>query len=841
MAKSNKPTKADMPVKDRTVFWSDLSYVPPELKNEVWCAQVIYFAKKNAKLFLDPKRANEYRKTGLLELDEEPYRNLFDPKTPEGDGGKAEYVSADWKAYPIFIHLFNNIRAEIQRTSKQVEVNFVDKYSKTRKMRDSYKALYSRQVRSIINENAKVLGIPQISESQDPYKWIESFKKSGEGEDPGNDLVSKFSELIKNKIETNEDLILYAEMIYKGDYEQAMEKAIKHYMFNQNKWDDRWSDEFADDIYYFNKTAGEFYTDRITGRPVMEKFILETLWTNPLKRKDGEDLQYYYVEYLITFKDFVRTIGYGLSEGKLKQVFEWNKTQGSTHGVSWIEEVNRPNKQRDDAMIIIGRCGVLSQDYDVFIDAVEADKAIYETYSTDWNKRPENGYSKAKLDKKHYNVWRTFYYIPPTTADVGSNTNADFTWQANFIFDIKKDQDQFRTGEDGRYCKPPLVIYDNSRNASTADIVQAYMTKINFLWQTYQNCIVNDIDATILSDELLGGLLASVDEANAVDGGTPGQPTGANEASALKEQWQMIKQAGKGFMKMVDKQGNRIVDPSKMVLVYKNGLYEKADKTMVKMLQLYEQLVIAIGNEPDANKPRVPVAGIEEAAKTSANAKWFMQKGYEIVIKQFAERIVRYVLMAGQEKKMYGAAQRYDDFKDIIGVAAGLMIEGMEDVKPEDVGLSVNYVDNSSKKDFMLNLATQYVAQGKLDEDILYLIMGSDNWKEQWVLVRMGITKKKKEEAAKQQLAHEQAMELEEARKQTALALNQGKVQGKNDNIVTAGKVKKDVDRSQNDNKARTMETQKDHLLNNKLKQEGQKHELQRQDETYNALAPTEQ
>jgi len=29
---------------------------------------------------------------------------------------------------------------------------------------------------------------------------------------------------------------------------------------------------------------------------------------------------------------------------------------------------------------------------------------------------------------------------------------------------------------------------------------------------------------------------------------------------------------------------------------------KKADQTMIKMLQLYEQLVIAIGNEPDANK-----------------------------------------------------------------------------------------------------------------------------------------------------------------------------------------------------------------------------------------------
>lgn len=827
-----------MPVKDRTVFWSDLSYTPPENKNEIWAAQVIYFAKKNAKLFLDPIRAKKYRKTGLLELDEQPYREMFDPKTPSGDGGKAEYVSADWKAYPIFIHLFNGIKAEIQRTSKQIEVNFADKYSKTRKMRDSYKALYSRQVRSIINENAKILGIPQISESQDPYKWIDSFKKTSSGEDPGNDLVSKFSELIKNKIETNEDLLLYAEMIYKDDYAAAIEKGIKHYMFNQNKWDDRWSDEFISDIYYFQKSAGEYYTDRITGRPVIERYIPELLWVSPFRRKDGEDIQYYYTEYLITFRDFVRTIAYGLDEGKLKQVFLWNKTQGSTHGLSWIEEINRPNKTRDDAMILVGRCAVLSQDYDVFIDGVIADKAIYQQYDADWEKRAQNQYSKAKKDLKHYNVWRTFYYIPPTTAEVGSNTNADFTWQANFIFDIKKNLDQFRTGDEGRYCKSPLVIWDDSQNASTADIVEAFMTKINFLWLTYQNCLVNDVEATVMSDELMGSLLSAVDEANSVDIGMPGEPTGANEINATKEQWKMVSQAGKGFMKMIDKQGNRIVDPSKLMLIYKNGMYEKADKAMVKMLQLYQQLVVAIGNEPDATKPRVPVAGVEEAAKTSANAKWFMQKGYESVIKQFGERFVRYILMAGQEAKQYGSPQRYDDFKDVLGVSAGLMIEGLEDVRPEDIGLTINYVDNSAKKDFMMNLATQYVSQGKLDDEILYLIMGSDNWKEMWVMVRMGITKKKKEEAAKQQLIHEQTMEEKQMDLKIAQANNKSKADAKDQNIKTIGQVKAATDKAQNENKSRSMAQQKEQLLRNKLQQDNNKANLEKENKTYDALAP---
>lgn len=838
MAKKKLPPKSELPIKDRTIFWTDLSYILPELKNEVWAAQVIYFAKKNGKQFVSYQRTKQYNQFGSMELDELALKKLFDPITPGGGGGQAQYTTASFKAFPGYIHLLNKIRAEIQRTSKQIEANFTDKYSKTRKMRDSYKALYSRQVRAIINENAAILGIPQIQESQDPYKWISNFTKQTKGEEPGNDIVSKFADLIKNKIENDQDLLLYNEMVYRGDYEQAIEKGILFFMFRQNKWDDRWSDEFLDSIIYYNKACGEWYTDRITGRPVIDSFIPDKLYTSPYRRKDGSDIQYYFTEYLISFADAVRTFLAGLSPEKLKEVFEWNKTQGSRHGQSWVEDLERPNRTRDDAMILVGKCGVLSQDYDVFMDAVTPTHSIYEPWNASWEKREQNQYTKVSKDEKHYNVWRTFYYLPPTSAQNGTNTGADYTWQAKFIFDIKVNQDQFRTGEDGRYSTSPLVLWDDSKKPSVADIMSAYMGNINYLWNEYQNCIVNDIQATILSDEMMGGLLSAVDEANAVDEGSKDNPTGGNEIAAAQEQWKMIKQSGKGFMKMVDRQGNKIIDLNSLQMIYKNGLLEKADAVLVQLLKNYEQMAVALGNEPEATKPRVAVAGVEEAAKSSADAKWFVQKGYEQIIKQYGERFVRYILMAGQEAKMYGYTDRWDEFKDILGVSSGLLIEGLEDIAPESIGLTINYVDTSAKRDFMLQLANKYIDQGKMEEDTLYLMMGSDNWKEMWCLIRMEITKRKKEIAAQQALAHEQAMEEKKMDLQIAQALAMTKGAAKDKNIQTQAQAKAMTDKLQNENKARTMADQKEQLKNNKLQQEQQKHQLQRDDATYDALAP---
>jgi len=837
MAKEKKDSKKPS-LKDRTNFFSDLSYFPIDLKNEVWAAQVIYFAKKNCKRFLDPKRAIKYRKTDLLEIDEKEMDQMFDPITPEGGGGLATYVTADRKANPVYIHLLNNMRAEIQRMGKQIEANFTDKYSKTRKMRDSYKALYSRQVRWIINDFCKELGIPGISESQDPYKWIKNFsehqQKGNDGKEMGNDVVSKFSDLIKNKIESNEDLMLYNEMVYKGDYEQAIEKGIDYYMFKLNRWDDRWADEVFDNLRHFNKECLEWYTDRITGRPVIEGFDPAILFISPFRRKDGEDIQYYFIEYEITFADFVKTCGFGLKPEKLKEVFLWNKSQGTSHGIDWIENVERPNRIRDDAMIRIGRCGVLSQDYEINMDEVVANWPNYERTGMTWDVYVKNQY-EIQRKEKNYNVWRSFYYIPPTDAQL---SNADYAWQANFIFDIRKNQDQFRTGEDGRYSKCPLVIYDNSKQASTTDIVQAYMGKINFAWNSYQNCLVNDIDATILSDELMGGLLASVDEENAINPGEGTEPTGGNEVEAAQEQFRMIKQSGKGFLKMVDKQGKQIIDPQKLILVYKNGWLDRADKFLGQIVNLYSQLNIALGNDPNAAKPRVTTTGIQEAVKGSDNSKWFLQKAYEFIVKATAERFVRYILMCGEESKELGITDRYDEFRNILGVTDGLLIEGMEDVPPESVGLSINYVDNSGKKEFVMKLAENLVAQGKLDEDILYLLLGADNWKESFCLMRMSLTKKKKEAAAQAELQHQQIMEQKDADLKIAQALQKAKADGKDQNQNNQGSIDARLLDLENKLKAQTMATQKEQLKNNKISADNNKAQLQRQNETADALQP---
>jgi len=776
----------DVAVTDRSLWYSDLSSLDPSKKNEVWAAQGLFYMKRSggSKLFLDPKKAVPYRKSDRLEIDENLYKEMVDPRTPMGGGGTADYFSSDFKANPIYLHLKNIVKADIEKTGKQLEVNLTDKYAKTRKMQDNYKIIYQRAFRNLINHLSEEIGLPGISDSQDPYKWADNLLKKEDDETKSPDMVNKYIDLIKNQITDDQDLALYNEMVYKGDYEMAFELGIEYYIMNLNKWQERWADEFINDIMHFNKACGEWYTDLITGRPVVERFIPETLFTNPFKRKDGEDLQYYWIEYTITFGEFMREMGKNLEPEKLAQVFKLMKQQGY-HSVDWRDEFynfGANNYARDSAMVKIGKAAFLSTDMEVQMENV--DTALRIPVEITW--QPTN--SAERRIEKRYNVWRWWYYIPPTPGD---NINANWAWQSQFIFELQKFQDQQRYGDSGRYAKSPLVIYDNSSQATFTDVVQSFMPKITHAWHKYQNCLVNDINATILSDDFIGGLLGAVDEDNKVNVGDPSKATGGNGRDAYMEQWKMIKQSGRGFLKMTDKNGLPILDPQKLSLSLKNNFLDDAEKYMTQMMMLYDLMIKSLAFSPisagEEVKPRTPVAALEQSLKATQSSRFFIQKGYEDFLKMYAERNIRYILDIANESETF--PDRWEEFMENVGYANGLAIEGLKDIDPECVGLTVSYVDNTAKKEFIMNLAIEYVKTKELNDEFLYLLLGVDNWKYAFVLMRMALKKRRKEMQEEQQRQQDYIMQQKDADLKIAMALQQQKDAGKDQNIVTQGKV----------------------------------------------------
>jgi hypothetical protein len=798
MGKKRNKSGKDMPLQNRGIWWQDLSTLPPELKNEFWAAQTLFFMKRNGVLFLDPNKAEKYRATDRLEIDEHVYKEMVDPTSPMSQGGKANYFSSDWKSNPVYIHIENIVEAEIEKTGKQLEVNLTDKYAKTRQMKDNEKVVYRMAVRNLINDVADTIGIPKIGENEDPYKWIRSFvgKEESEGvSDKGS--VDKFVDIIRNQISDQQDLALYNEYIYKCDYEIALELGIDYLLNKLNKWNDRWYNEYIRDLRHFNKAAGEWYTDQITGKPVIERFVPEKLWTNPFKRRDGEDLQFYFIEYDITFADFTKTMGRNMSETELKRVLMYQKTQGTTTPLNWVDG---DKNIRDNSMIRVGKAAALTQDISSYIETFDSQIPMLRQMEVGWEPLNPN---EKRIDK-NFNVWYSWHYIPPTSHAIN---NSDYTWQAQYIFDLQKNQDQQRYGEGGRYAKPPLVIFDNSRQASFTDVVMAFMPKINIVWHKFQNCLVNDFKATIFSDDFIGGLLGAVDETNKISSGDPDTPTGGNGTDAWLEQWKMIVQSGKGFLRMRDSNGETILDPSKLVLNIDNGYLEKAERLLTMIAFLYNDMIKALAFSPvnsgEGVKPRTPVAGIEQSIIASESARFFLQKGYETFLKTNAERMVGYILQIAREATI-GYKKRFEEFSNIIGYANGMALMGIADIPPEETGINVNYVDSAAKKEFIMNLGLEYVKTKELDLPFLELLIGIDNWKYAFVLMRMAVKQRKRELQAEQAQQQQYAMQLKQMDLQIAIQLQGAKSQATQQEIMTQGKVQDMINMKMNEAKAET-------------------------------------
>src|ERR1700683_1948009 len=196
--------------------------------------------------------------------------------------------------------------------------------------------------------------------------------------------------------------------------------------------------------------------------------------------------------------------------------------------------------------------------------------------------------------------------------------------------------------------------------------------------------------------------------------------------------------------------------------------------------------------------------------------------------------------MAGQEAKEIGYTERYEEFRNILGVTDGLLIEGLEDCPPEEIGLNISYVNNDAKKDLVIKMCEQYSAQGKIEDEIFWLILSMDNWKEMMCLMKMSMTKKKKEAAAREEYLHQQKMEEKDADLKIAQTMTAAKGQAKDQNIMTQGKVQAMLDQQMDKLKAATMAQQKEQLKNNKLEQQAQKSQLDRQEKTDDALQPQE-
>lgn len=816
----SKPTTP--PVSDRTLYFSNLSYFPSEYKeSKAWCAQMLWFIKNNSQVLQDAHKAKVYRDTDVLKINKKQLKDIIDPPTPKSTGGEATYFSADWGAMPIDVHLDNILDTEVRSGALNITCKIADPIVKLKEQKDKEKIIYQGMVRNIVNDFAKELGLPEMQSSENPYKWIKKFNAKGKDKD-SIDTVGGVIGQIQNKIKDDDTMRLFLGYLYKNGLELAFEIGIKYFMVDQNEFQTKFSHDFLRDLKHFNKMCGRAAVDEMTGEKIIRYYDPTKLWTNNFKYRNGDDILYWFYEEDLTFADFESLCGSTLDYDAKRKALELQKSQGWNWGSVSNTSANNSTKIR------VGFCSVLTQEDNNFSERYINDKtSVWKSEPLTW--RPEED-SDENRKVKTYNVWQTFYYLPLNIYEYNANSAINWEEQSKYIFHIRKEVDMMRYGKDGRYTKSSLVIWKNDTQPSWTDIKQAYMPKINLLWQEFQNCIVQDVDAIAMSNELIAGMANAVDESNSKGDGGQSQI----------DQWKMLKQAHQGFFNFKDKNGNPVADPKNMFIQVKNGLFEKAEQILLRIMDLYNLMTqsLAKGQAGEGIQPkaRTATAGIEIANEAANKATFFIRESYnEGVVVQFAMRFAQHIYTVCKEKTKYNYAERWKIFNDVIGRYNGAELEGIEKINFENIGLTIENKDDSAKRELVLQTIIKEYANKQISTAGLALAIGSDNYKLQ--LVELALEQKKQEEKAQQQQQAEfqRQMQLKQMDLKIAQALQQSKTEGKNSNIQTQGQTDAAVQGQMNQLKAQNMKEQKDQLLKNKLIQDRQKAELKKDEKTHQA------
>jgi hypothetical protein len=197
----------------------------------------------------------------------------------------------------------------------------------------------------------------------------------------------------------------------------------------------------------------------------------------------------------------------------------------------------------------------------------------------------------------------------------------------------------------------------------------------------------------------------------------------------------------------------------------------------------------------------------------------------------FAERFVQWVLCIIKERKKYGIDRRWREFSEVIGLAQALMLEGIEDMQPEEIGLNVTFENTEAMREYVFNLANQMAAQREVSREAAGLVIdtvNSGSYKYAYALLMLGANEQERKMQEAQQQQFQQEMALKDKDLEIAQTLQAAAAQGRNSNIQTQGQVDAAIDQQVNDGKYRTQSALVQQRHDNKMQSDQQKSELKK-------------
>lgn len=752
-------------------LYESLHFINPELKDRKWGAEVLRYSKLRSQPLLNPEDAIKADMLEMGQVDPDEYKRIIDPVNPiSKKGGTAEYYYADYKSNPIYLHLNKVVDAGLEKIPRNLVLKATDEFAQEKQYKENKKILGRKYVIGFMNYFNKQLGMPMLNPSADPYKVIQQNQESLLSEEerqgrprslqaPPIDIMDS----IKAAVDDNEDIQLFNEYVYKDGAEIAVELGMNYYNV-RNKYD-LISQEQNKDLRKYGTSSMRFYTSATTGEPVIERLDPRLVYTSDFSKSDVSDIKWWFIEYKVTFGDFVRMFGANLTKEELAMVFERNRTNGASHGLIW-DQCGRA--ARDNAYVLIGYFEFETQNIEVYSYA-ENIRGNERMAPVKFDFKPRKNGAFKRLEK-HYNCWYKFYYIPQMVdlrqnwPSASSGVDAD---QWRYIFDFGKLQDQMREGDDFRYSKSSLIAIKRYE-VPFAEIMDRYMRQINMIWFSFQNNIANQIPQGVLfAWEAIQSMLAITDESQ------------KNGKDSLMEFLRQFKQTGSGVIATRDPKNPQSAQLSNLLFPVSDGRKNAAFEDLKLIQELYSQMTLALGindvREGIDPKPRQSFGGVQLALQASNNATWYLEYSKSDLTRELGNRYVYYFKSIVQQ----GDAERLRTFEAQVGIANAMAWEAVKDIPLHTFAFYIDVESTEEERAWIQQYAMALAQQQQIDPDVPLLIRSIENPKYAYALLRLKLKQRAKQLAAAEASTAQAASQQQQQLLQIQASIEQLKVNGK--------------------------------------------------------------
>lgn len=708
--------------------------------NKEWASRFVQMAYQRYDNLCDRARYLKYKGIDLGITDEFELKNFYDTKNESNpNGGKAEYMKADWSLNPLIQSLNKIPRAHVVNIETDIKVNGVDRLSIDKKTRKKHEIVAKKYAIDLINFlNSATNDLP-ISDSTN----LSSYTEVAEGSSTQLGESDNMLEMIKSEMSDDWSVAALSDIgLLKDGVESSHEELIK-YFYDNLEFKLKVLPEIVSDLMKVRTSSWRFYTSALDGTPQVQYMPPIDLKLSPFKEKDGSDLDYWYYEFAVTWSDYMKMIGGKLTLEQNKDIYEANRTAFYLYNQSYLVWQN-----------------------------------TQEFYSTLTSSTIRLGYFEGKkhfhdpVTDTYYYKWVKFYYLP-----IFSNTLA---LNPDYILDLGDLQDQYRYGNTLQNAKPSLVIFKDRTQASWYDIQSPDLLRLNLLYAQYMNTMLSIVPRGVLfAEETLREIaqeMANEQKHALQEKGVDINQDNGLYTKALESVIKRTIQSGKGIFKRREGDGNeKQLDPPTFTI--NHYIYDDLIQIVNQMMAIYNSMITSLGTNPvllgQAPKPRQSAKGVEMASQSGLTMLSEIVDMVEYSLKEFGSRMIYWDRQVSTEftKKFEPKTARAALVKAIIGGAGIGYLEIVNDMYEQNCSMVVENAPSPEEKLMLLDYTMELELAGKVPTGTAFMVQEIKNVKKAKMYLIASVKRAERIAAESQAALMQQQQQMQQQQIQQQMAI----------------------------------------------------------------------